>query len=181
MGTLPTAALLLLFLSQGCHTLLHHRSPVEGFHSSTLGETDELRVVLQEQPSTGYEWEPLFDDQVITLKQVSHHCPQNTSRRLVGQPCDVEMWFVGVSEERSTPVQFQYRRLWETSPPLRTISTAVTSLKPYRGPRQFSTLVLDEPPHSLPHSRHRAQGTGNLPLVYDPRVLPGFPSPKDQG
>ena len=47
---------------------MHHRSPSEGFHPAALGQTDEFRVVLLENPSTGFSWEPHFNGKALAMK-----------------------------------------------------------------------------------------------------------------
>ena len=55
-------------LSFGCRAHVYHRDLKQGFYSTVLGEQDGLRVVLQANPSTGYTWEALFNDEVIAMK-----------------------------------------------------------------------------------------------------------------
>eukprot|EP00906_Rhabdomonas_costata_P024739 RCo035520 len=130
----PSLLSLLLFFaaSHSAHAVVHHRSPVDGFHSVALEDNDELRVVLQANPSTGYSWEAHFNDKVLALKSLSCIYP-SSSGNMVGQPCEMELWFVGLAAHQKDNITLRYRRNWENSPALQSVTLCVTSLAPYRG------------------------------------------------
>eukprot|EP00906_Rhabdomonas_costata_P024738 RCo035519 len=107
----PLLCLILWTISLGCQAVVHHRSHFDGFHPVTLGQHDELRVVLQANPSTGYSWEPHFNDKVLALKSSTCVYPI-TSENLVGQPCEMELWFVGVAARQRANLTLRYRRHW---------------------------------------------------------------------
>ncbi len=81
-------------------------SPIE------VGKGDTFYIVLDSNPTTGYQWELAgpFDDKVLSLEGSRYEAPQDTTVMGAGGK---EYWEFDAVGSGSTEVSFRYVRSWE--------------------------------------------------------------------
>ncbi|MGD9819646.1 MAG: protease inhibitor I42 family protein [Desulfomonilaceae bacterium] len=73
---------------------------------------ESFDVELETNPSTGYQWDPIFDSQFVTLRSSS---VEPSPRKLLGAPTIVHFTFDAL-EAGETYLKFNYKRKWEPDP-----------------------------------------------------------------
>jgi inhibitor of cysteine peptidase len=76
-----------------------------------LGVGEEFTIKVQSNPTTGYKWQPLFDDNI--LKEISHDfIPVSNMTGSSG----MERFNFKAMKPGTTSVKMIYKRVWEKQP-----------------------------------------------------------------
>ncbi len=76
-----------------------------------------MTVILEGNPTTGYEWTAIVKDKDIVKITKSEYTPDENAENLVGVGGKYTFEFEALKEGKTT-ITFEYKRSWETENPL---------------------------------------------------------------
>jgi inhibitor of cysteine peptidase len=109
MVSLAGAALLTLVLS-GCST--EAKAFTEPTQTINTGVNQEFTIALGSNITTGYSWQPAYDENALNLVEKTYEEQDNTGKQIVGTSGTEYFKFTAL-KKGGTTVTFTYKRPWE--------------------------------------------------------------------
>ncbi len=104
------AGLLLLVVVSGCSNAV--QAFTEPGKAINTGLNQEFTIALGSNPTTGYSWQPSYDENNLNLINQTYREQDTTGEQLVGA-AGTEYFIFRALNGGETRISFTYRRPWE--------------------------------------------------------------------
>jgi inhibitor of cysteine peptidase len=96
----------------GCSTA-EVKAYTEAGQTITATANQEITIALGSNPTTGYSWQPVYDEKYLTLTSRDYQADDTTGKQIVGAG-GTEYFHFKALKSGETQVKFTYQRPWET-------------------------------------------------------------------
>jgi inhibitor of cysteine peptidase len=79
----------------------------------TAAADQEFTIALGSNPTTGYSWQPVYDEKCLTLTSRDYQADDTTGKQIAGAG-GTEYFHFKALKSGETQVKFTYQRPWET-------------------------------------------------------------------